>query len=196
MADRAVDGGLADVLVYVGRLYESGHGLPQNYSKAWELYEKATRQGSRDGEAFLAGLYADGKGVPKDYAKAFGLYEKAAARGDVNAQVNLGWMYHQGEGVARDYGKAATLFRKAADQGYAAGQAYLASSCARGEGVHGITARRGSFLPKLLPKIRLQHLMTSRGFWLHAAIAASETVNKLFYTLLRHVNFRNGKVQI
>ena len=62
-----------------------GQGVPQDYAKAREWYEKAAANGSTDAMFSLGVLYANGQGVAQDYAKAREWYEKAVAKGDTNA---------------------------------------------------------------------------------------------------------------
>ena len=55
-------------------------GLPQDYAKAREWYEKAAAQGNTDPMAQLAKFYEEGLGgLPKDYTKAMEWWEKAVA---------------------------------------------------------------------------------------------------------------------
>jgi TPR repeat protein len=67
-------------------LYADGHGVPQDYAKAREWYEKAAAAGNARAMALIGVLYADGHGVPQDYAKAREWYEKAAAGGNADAR--------------------------------------------------------------------------------------------------------------
>ena len=84
-------------------MYAHGHGVPKDYEKARQWYERAAAQGDMTAQYNLGLLYADGVGVPQDYKKARQLWEQAAAQGDAKAQNNLGSMYENGEGVPQDY---------------------------------------------------------------------------------------------
>ena len=64
-------------------LYRHGHGVPQDYVKAREWYEKAAAKGSAGALRDLGRLYANGQGVEQDYVKAREWFEKAAAKNDV-----------------------------------------------------------------------------------------------------------------
>ena len=64
----------------LGVLYANGQGVPQDYAKAREWYEKAAAAGDAAAMRNLGFLYANGQGVPQDYAKAREWYEKAAAQ--------------------------------------------------------------------------------------------------------------------
>jgi tetratricopeptide (TPR) repeat protein len=70
-------------------LYENDQGVPQDYAKARERYEKAADKGNEIAMCNLGVLYENGRGVPQDYAKAREWYEKAADKGDAHATVYL-----------------------------------------------------------------------------------------------------------
>jgi hypothetical protein len=116
-------------------LYEFGLGVPQDFGKAVELYQKATDQGYADAQNRLGSLYEHGRGVTKDFGKAAELFQKAADQGSADAQNRLGWLYQHGAGVPKDFGKAAELFEKAADSGLARAQNNLGSLYENGWGV-------------------------------------------------------------
>jgi TPR repeat protein len=101
----------------LGWLYENGKGVPQDYAKAREWYEKAAAKDNAAAMNNLGGLYENGNGVAQDYAKARELYEKAAAKGFGTPMSNLGWLYENGKGVPQDYAKARELYEKAAAKG-------------------------------------------------------------------------------
>lgn len=56
---------------FAAGLYEEGSVLPQNFSKAAELYETASKLGSKEARCKLARLYEQGKGVPQDNKEAY-----------------------------------------------------------------------------------------------------------------------------
>ena len=107
----------------IGRLYEEGKGVKQNYIKAAKYYEKACNKISWSCHE-LSSLYENGRGVKQDYIKAaqiieknigdgfvykrrpdgtfenfdtrkiFNLYEKACDSGNPEGCHNLGNIYH------------------------------------------------------------------------------------------------------
>jgi TPR repeat protein len=103
----------------LGLLYFLGFGVPQDYVKAREWYEKAGDKGYAPAIANLGWLYQNGQGVTHDHAKAGELYQKAADLGDATAMAWLGRLYHNGRGVPQDYVKAREWYEKAGDKGYA-----------------------------------------------------------------------------
>ena len=90
-------------------------GIPHDYAKARQLYEKAAAQGLAESYFNLGIMYAYGKGVRRDYAKARKLYEKAAVQGVAPAQYNLGLMYYNGQGGPQNRRTAKKWFGKACD---------------------------------------------------------------------------------
>ena len=51
-------------------MYYAGLGIPQDYGKAVQWYQKAAEQGHPLAQFGLGAMYAGGQGVPKDRAKA------------------------------------------------------------------------------------------------------------------------------
>ena len=70
--------GNAEAQVSIGRLYVSGHGVPQDYGKAREWYEQAAPQGDAWAQVNLGLLYASGQGVPQDDVRTYMWYNLAA----------------------------------------------------------------------------------------------------------------------
>ena len=109
----------------LARLYYKGKGVPQNYSDAFDWYQKAADQGNAKAQYGVGFMYDWGRGVQQDYTQAVNWSRKAADQGYANGQYVLGWNYYYGKGVSQDYCEAARWYRKAADQGYAEAQSYL-----------------------------------------------------------------------
>ncbi|MEO7862135.1 MAG: tetratricopeptide repeat protein, partial [Nitrospirales bacterium] len=80
----------------LGLLYANGEGMPQDYLKAREWYEKAAIQGVVMAQTNLGALYHNGQGVRQEYATARQWWEQAAAQGHETAQHNLGVLYEKG----------------------------------------------------------------------------------------------------
>jgi len=98
----------------VGWLYENGFGLPQDYARAREWYEKGAEYGDAISMRNLGALYYNGLGVAQDYAEAHKWYKRAADKGDARAMTNLGILYQNGQGVTQNYAKAREWFEMAA----------------------------------------------------------------------------------
>jgi TPR repeat protein len=101
----------------LGRLYETGRGVPQDYAEAARWYRKAADQGDALAQNNLGVLYTDGRGVAQDYAEALRWYRKAADQGDAFAQYNIGRLYETGRGVPKDMAQTREWMRKAAVAG-------------------------------------------------------------------------------
>ena len=72
----------------LGALYDSGHGVPQNYQKAKDWYEKGAAAGDGRAMGNLGYMYESGHGVPQDIQKAKEWYEKGVAAGDERGKVS------------------------------------------------------------------------------------------------------------
>ncbi len=95
-----------------------GRGVPRDYVKARQAYEKAATAGQAGGMSGLGWLYENGLGVAPDQAKARQWYEKAAASGHATGLNNLARMYREGRGgLPQDYAKARELHEKSAGAG-------------------------------------------------------------------------------
>ncbi|WP_319498540.1 tetratricopeptide repeat protein [uncultured Cohaesibacter sp.] len=89
---KAAEAGDITSQYYLGRAYQTGKGVAQNFAAAFRWYGIAASRGdliASDGMVGLASLYEKGEGVPADQAKARALYEKAAALGNTAAKAAL-----------------------------------------------------------------------------------------------------------
>jgi uncharacterized protein len=120
---------------YLGRMYYFGHGVPQDYGKAFEWFKKAADQDSADAQGYVGDLYYFGRGVPQSYADAARWYRQAADQDDDYGKLSLGILYTNGEGVEQDYAKALKLFRELAEKGNTDAQRQLGLAYESGQGV-------------------------------------------------------------
>ncbi len=109
--------GNARAQFYVGRMYDRGFGVNQDYAKALEWYRKSAEQGDASAQNNLGSMYDHGDGVEENDYEAVKWYRKSAEQGTALAQKNLGYMYANGEGLEQSYEQAAFYFEKAAEQG-------------------------------------------------------------------------------
>ena len=128
------DQGDAAAQFYLGLMYASGQGVPQDYAVAVSWYRKAADQGLAKAQNNLGFMYENEHGVPQDYAVAVSWYRKAADQGYPSAQNHLGFMYENGYGVPQDYAVAMSWYQKAADQGLASAQGSVGLMYANGRG--------------------------------------------------------------
>ena len=91
--------------------------VPEDYSRALTLCQKAAEQGDPSALYVLGKMYYYGLGVPRNYTEAFKWYLEAAMRGDWRAQSALGFMYSNGRGVLQDFVKAYAWLNLAAARG-------------------------------------------------------------------------------
>jgi len=121
-----LDRDIAEALFKFGERSFLGQGVPQDYGKAREWFQKAAAAGNADGMAGLGFCYRDGQGVDRDFDQAAAWYEKAAAAGNADAMAGLGLLYEHGWGVYRSSNEAAVWYQRAAAAGNADGKSALA----------------------------------------------------------------------
>ena len=73
----------------LGSRYQFGDGLPKDYTKAVELYEKSAAQGSLTAKVNLGYMYDQGLGININKKKAMALYQEAANEGYPGGMLNL-----------------------------------------------------------------------------------------------------------
>ena len=157
--------GNARAQFHMGKMYDQGEGVPQDYNEAFKWYELAAKQGygpskhyiyqlakkgvapalkvltdqANNGVAeaqfHMGEMYDLGEGVPQDYNEAFKWYGLAAKQGYFSAQTHLGNMYDLGHGVSQDFNEAINRYRFAANRGHAQAQFNLGVMFYKGRGV-------------------------------------------------------------
>ena len=109
--EKAVAGNVED-LGYsnneLGSIYLLGApGVPQNYKKAIDHFQKGYEQGSEKSAADLSFVYSRGTyGAPVDYKKAVEYASFAAKAGNAIGHYNLYTFYFNGQGVQKNYNVA------------------------------------------------------------------------------------------
>jgi TPR repeat protein len=100
-------------------IYQAGRAADaqKDFTRALELYRKASAAGSAAGMAGVGKVYRDGRGVAQDYSEARKWYENAALLGNSDAMTTLGVSYALGRGVAQNYAEARKWYEKAAALG-------------------------------------------------------------------------------
>ena len=111
--------GYAEAQSNLGRMYDNGRGVTQDYKQAVNWFKIAAEQGDAEVQNDLGLMYANGLGVDQDDKQAVNWYTKAAEQGHAKAQFNLGAMYDSGRGVIQDDKQAVIWYKKAAEQGFA-----------------------------------------------------------------------------
>jgi TPR repeat protein len=73
--------GNPDAEFKLGRAYQHGEGIPQDYARAAALYRKAADQGNAKAMHNLGVLYEQGQGVKRDPAEALKWYRQGPFHG-------------------------------------------------------------------------------------------------------------------
>ncbi|MEM7223614.1 MAG: tetratricopeptide repeat protein [Pseudomonadota bacterium] len=119
----------------IGRMYDEGHGVPENDAVAVHWYRLAAEQGFAWSQFNLGLMYLEGTGVETDESAALEWFRKAAEQGHARAQNRVGLLYDSGRGVAEDDTVAVGWYRKSAEQGFASAQYNLGLMYEAGTGV-------------------------------------------------------------
>ena len=103
---------------WIGLLFHSGYGLPQDDAAAARWYRRAAEQEYPVAQYNLAAEYLEGAGVPRDDAEAVKWFRKAARQGHGAAERELGTMYYHGRGgLPRNTAEAIKWWNAAANAG-------------------------------------------------------------------------------
>ncbi|XCP83607.1 MobP2 family relaxase [Roseburia hominis] len=94
----------------IGRMYQSGKGVKQDYGQAFSYYEKSNSKYARYSQGLL---WRDGCGVEKNLHAAFEMFGQAAKDSMPYADYELGKMYEKGVGTGKDIEKAGEHYKKA-----------------------------------------------------------------------------------
>lgn len=85
--------GNASAQVFLGGLFESGHGVEMNPSEAARWYGLAALQGDANGQFFLGRMYDEGKGLPQDSVLAYKWFDLACAHYSVEPERTIACSY-------------------------------------------------------------------------------------------------------
>lgn len=114
--EKAATQGHIAAQVKLACLYYDGSGINQNYTKALELFKRASDTGkSSTADYYLAIMYMLGRGVERNYEKTAKYLINLVDQGDKNAIKLLAYMYYAGKGVPQSYEEAAKLYDRAYD---------------------------------------------------------------------------------
>jgi len=87
---------------FLGTMYDSGQGVPQDAEAAVKWFRLAAEQGYAKSQLNLGIKYALGEGAAQDDKAAAKWYHRAAEQGSAAAQHFLGRMYANGFGVPQN----------------------------------------------------------------------------------------------
>jgi anti-anti-sigma factor len=131
----SADAGDAAAQFGLGKCYEEGRGVDQDFHQALHWYEKAAALGHAGAQHTLGNCYAYGMDVPQDYDRALTWFRKAAEQGHANAQYMLGVSYAHGLAGVQDHDIAAQWYQRAAEAGDLEAQVNLAEAYLEGRGL-------------------------------------------------------------
>ena len=114
--------GHVESLNYLGRMCESGEGVPKDYLKALEWYKKAGDSGYFSAYFAIGELFLKGRGVDRDINEAIFWFKKAASHGDERAKNTLDLMNVYGSGTLKDYSTTIESLKKSAHLGNSSAQ--------------------------------------------------------------------------
>ena len=117
---------------YLGRMSESGLGIPVNLPQAIQFYKKASEDGSPKALNRLGLLHYNGIGVLQNYSKAHTFICEAADLKDVEAQFNCATSFFEGKGVEKNTKQAESYFLMAANQDHIGAMNILAGNYSDG----------------------------------------------------------------
>ncbi|MFI3252409.1 MAG: hypothetical protein R3Y60_04625 [bacterium] len=122
--------------------YYNGTGVPQNYSKAFDLYGIAVRTGDVNGEFGLGNCYYYGNGVEMNHGESFKYYLSASQNNIIEAYSQLGSSYEHGHGVPKDIVKAIEYYKfcenESSEAKFKLGEIYLDGLYAEKDVVNGL----------------------------------------------------------
>ena len=98
----AVENGHKDAIFDLANLYDNGHGVKQDKSKAFSLFLQSAEQGMDFAQLEVAMAYQLGKNVDMDLEKAAYWHHKAAKNDMQKSHLVLGTMYYSNIGLKKD----------------------------------------------------------------------------------------------
>lgn len=92
--------------LHLGKLYQHGESVGQDFKEAFRWYSRAAESGDADGQYALAHMFLTGKGVATNQVQALNWFKRAAFQQHSAAQGWCGYFYVNGVGVPQDYVEA------------------------------------------------------------------------------------------
>ncbi|XP_028409740.1 protein sel-1 homolog 1-like isoform X2 [Dendronephthya gigantea] len=101
---------------YLGREYMFGDSVPQNFTKAYELFTMAANCGLPKAQQMLGFMYASGMEVNSSQSKALVYLTFSALGGETMAEMTLGYRHFSGITVQENCETALTYYRRVASK--------------------------------------------------------------------------------
>ena len=105
-----------------GYRFENGIGVPRNYERAIEEYQRASKFGDAKATNNLGVMAMKGQGSSISRSSAMSYFRKAAEMGSSSAHFNMGLLLESGFQGSYQPGKAAEEYRIAAEMGHSEAQ--------------------------------------------------------------------------
>lgn len=119
-------------MVNLGRIYQKGIEVEQDYKKALDYYESASKQNNSYGFLYLGKLYENGLGVKQDYKLAKKFYELSSREGNSRALFKIGNFYFNGLGVDKNIKKSIDYYKASSYDGNPKASYYLGNLYSNG----------------------------------------------------------------
>ena len=118
---------------HLGKMYEQGLGVNQDYVQAANYFRQAAERGYPPAQAKLGEFYANGLGLPMDYRQAAEWFSKAADQQDKTPEHRLHEACSAYE--VEDFDTALSTFQELAQENDAVAQFHLGEMYSAGKGV-------------------------------------------------------------
>ena len=109
--------GNAEAQNNLGKMYQFGIRVSQDYKEAIKWFRKAAKQGDADAQCNLGSICHEGVGYSQNYGEAFEWFKKSAEQGHSRSQWKLAAAYEFGQGVSQNDWEALKWYKKSAKQG-------------------------------------------------------------------------------
>ena len=117
--------GNAEAQNNLGKMYQFGIRVSQDYKEAIKWFRKAAKQGDADAQCNLGSICHEGVGYSQNYGEAFEWFKKSAEQGHSRSQWKLAAAYEFGQGVSQNDWEALKWYKKSVEQGNASAQFLL-----------------------------------------------------------------------
>ncbi|MBF0887286.1 MULTISPECIES: tetratricopeptide repeat protein [Gluconobacter] len=132
----ATKGGLGTAFDILGRMYESGSGVPRDLGKAATYFHEAAERNIVTAQARYGLMLLEGTGIRRHYGRAETWLKRAATNGDTQSAALLGDLCANGGDLPPNLVEAAKWYRLAAEQKHAGAARALGLLYLTGNGVH------------------------------------------------------------
>lgn len=142
--------------VGMGKLYDSGSGVPKDPVQATAWFQRAADQSFAESECTLGLRYVEGFGVQlRDVSQGLALMKRAADQGNGSCAESIGELYRNGLfGVPKDPVQAAAWHRRGAEMGDTLAEGRLGIDYQFGIGVEQDSAQAAYWYRKEVEQMR------------------------------------------